>query len=205
MKAFPSPPVVSAAISGFVVGVILTLLLTGALSHRGQATAARATLPPAQTVSLATFRARATRIVLRQLGPYPDRRRSRLVSLRVTPLAQRLLSAQPGAQLQTYRSLSISFRLYDNPLGRAWRLRSAKSDVFFLLKALYTSRLPIYNIRLVGTFPLKSGSTNRERPALTAYMNFADAQRVPWKRWGRDHESDLWNNLTSKHVDSWFA
>jgi hypothetical protein len=36
-------------------------------------------------------------------------------------------------------------------------------------------------------------------------MNHPTAERIPWKRWGRDHESQLWAMLDYKVVDRRFS
>lgn len=145
------------------------------------------------------------RIVDRQLGPSTVQRQSRLEKLR-------LLHVRPVEALSTqlrglskYRSVFIRFRLNDNPLGPAWRLRTAKSDVFALLKALYTSGLPIYDTLLVGTFPLTAGKVTRETQAMTAYETYDAARLIPWKRWGRENEALLWSELSNKTVDPRFG
>jgi hypothetical protein len=206
MKRTPDPRIVSWTLTGFVVGVILTLIGTGALSHGSSNANAVATLPPARPVAQSQLYSSVYRIVQRQLGTaYPNVKVHRLVELRLDPVNLALYSANPKSVPKNSRSVFIEFRLYDHPLGKAWRLRSAKADVFSLLKSLYTSRLPIYDVQLVGLFPLKSGKTVVDSRALEAFIDHPTAAKIPWKKWGRDNEERLWTLLDYRHLDPRFA
>ncbi len=132
-------------------------------------------------------------------------KQQRLVELRLDPVDLALDSRAQASLPSGSRSVFIEFRLYDHPLGRAWRLRSAKADVFSLLKALYTSRLPVYDVELVGLFPLRSGKTLVDSRALVAFIDHPTADRIPWKKWGRDNEGRLWSMLDYRHLDARFA
>jgi hypothetical protein len=206
VKKSPDPRIVSWALSGFVVGVLLTLLATGTVHHGSQAATAQATLPPAKRVGQAQLYQNVLRVVNHQLGQaYPNVKLHRLIQLRLDPVSAAL---DPGGRTDIpphARSIFVEFRLYDHPLGRAWRLRSAKADVFSLLKALYTSRLPVYDVELVGVFPLRSGRAVHDGRALVAFIDHPTADRIPWHRWGRDNEGRLWSLLDYKHLDSRFA
>lgn len=201
----PHPPVVAAALSGFVVGVIFTLLLTGALAHHGSASPP-ATLPSGQAISDAAMKGRLIRMVTRQLGPaYPDTRAHRLLSLQLSRVRlPDVAPPQPDSGYQ-FRSVDIVFRLNDHPLGAGWRLRAAKADVFEVLKALYTSKLPVYSVYMDGLFPRKMGKSMRDQPAVQVYIDYQTASRIPWKRWGRESENRLWTTLTLRYVAPWFA
>lgn len=206
MKFSPDPRVVSWTLTGFVVGVLLTLIATGTLNHASQAASPVATLPPAKSVGESQLYQNVRRVVVRQLGQaYPNVKLHRLIQLRLDPISSALdPEARSSVPLHS-RSVFIEFRLYDHPLGKSWRLRSAKADVFSLLKALYTSRLPIYDVELVGIFPLRNGRVVQESRALVAFMDHPTADRIPWRRWGRDNEARLWNLLDYKHLDARFA
>jgi hypothetical protein len=208
VKKSPDPRVVSWTLTGFVVGVLLTLVATGTLNHSSQAPPPPATLLPAKPVADALLYRNVQRIVIRQLGQaYPNVKLHRLIQLRLDP-------ASPSLDPETRstvpvpahaRSVFVEFRLYDHPLGKSWRLRSAKADVFSLLKALYTSRLPIYDVWLVGVFPLQNGKVVQDARALVAFIDHPTADRIPWRRWGRDNEARVWSLLDYKHLDSRFA
>ncbi|HEX6508875.1 MAG TPA: hypothetical protein VF221_14705 [Chloroflexota bacterium] len=142
---------------------------------------------------------------MRELGQYPNVKVPRLVQLRLDPVAPYIPEYQATRLPKKLRSVFIEFRLYDHPLGKSWRLRSAKADVFTLLKALYTSRLPVYGVELVGIFPLPSGNTRKDTRALVAFIDHPTAARIPWRRWGRDEETRVWSLLDFKHVDPRFA
>ncbi len=205
-RAFPIPPapVVGGALSGFVVGVLLTLLLTGALVPTHRATAnPQATLPPPTAgVGSRQLYLQVRRIVVAKLGPaLPDQHVTRLRSLQLLPVQD-----APGRFKHTqYRSVAIVFRLYNHPLGPVWRVRAAKADVFAVMKALYTSGLPVYNVDLQGQFPVKVGKVIRVAPVLRADMPYRVASRLPWKHWGRDVESRLWALLPQKWIDPRFG
>ena len=194
------------ALTGFVVGVLLTLVATGTVNHASTTQPIHATLPPARQVSGATLYGGVRKLVIRELGQaYPNVKLNRLIQLRLDPVSSAL---DPESRMQVpphSRSVFIEFRLYDHPLGRSWRLRSAKADVFSLLKALYTSTLPIYDVELVGIFPLRTGKAVQEARALVAFIDHPTANRIPWRRWGRDNEARLWALLDYKHLDSRFG
>lgn len=189
-----------------MVGVLLTLIATGTLNHSSQAATPPATLPPAKPVADAQLYQNVRRVVVRELGQaYPNVKLHRLIQLRLDPVSSAL---DPEARIRVpphSRSVFIEFRLYDHPLGKSWRLRSAKADVFSVLKALYTSRLPVYDVELVGVFPLRNGKVVQDSRAMVAFIDHPTADRIPWRRWGRDNEARLWALLDYKHLDSRFA
>lgn len=201
----PPPPVVSAALSGLVVGIILTLLVTGTMSPHSTVPPP-ATLPAGQSLSDTQMRARLDKIVSRQLGPgYPDARAARLVSLNLSRVRlPNVAVPQPGSGYE-FRSVDIVYRLNDHPLGPGWRLRAARADVFEVLKALYTSKLPVYSVYMQGLFPRKSGKSVGEQTAVEVYIDYHTAAAIPWKKWGRESENRLWNTLTLRYVAPWFA
>lgn len=206
MKKFPDPRIVSWALTGFVVGVLLTLVASGTINHSSQDPTVHATLPPAKPLGDAQLFQNVRRVVNRQLGQaYPNVKLHRLVQLRLDPVSAALDPEARNGISSHARSVFIEFRLYDHPLGKSWRLRSAKADVFSLLKALYTSRLPIYDVELVGVFPLREGKVMRDSRALVAFIDHPTANRIPWRRWGRDNESRLWALLDYKHLDARFT
>jgi hypothetical protein len=206
VKGFPSPPVLAGTLSGFVVGVFVTLIATGVISHTS------ASSPPAPTPTVApgipdpVFYQRAKNIAVRQLGPSASSpKEPRFVSLKLLPAVPIHSGIVPAEGLLQYRSIELVFRLYDHPLGRVWRLRAAKADVFAVMKALYTSPLPVYDVRMIGRFPLGAAGHKVEQTALQAYLEYGKANRIPWRLWTRKQEAQLWNTLTSKHVDPRFA
>jgi hypothetical protein len=206
VKKSPDPRKVSWALTGFVVGVLLTLVATGTLNHSSPAATAPATLPPTRPVGDAQLYQNVRRIVIRQLGQaYPNVKLHRLIQLRLDPVSSALDPEARSGVASHSRSVFIEFRLYDHPLGKSWRLRSAKADVFSVLKALYTSRLPIYDVELIGVFPLLNGKVLQDSRALVAFIDHPTADRIPWRRWGRDNEARLWTLLDSKHLDPRFA
>jgi hypothetical protein len=73
------------------------------------------------------------------------------------------------------------------------------------MKALYTSSLPIYDVRMVGRFPLPSGKKVVEQQALVAFIDHKRADSIPWRRWTRKQEGQLWSVLNYKRVDPRFA
>lgn len=200
----PPAPIVGSALSGFVVGILLTLLLTGVLA-RGSRVPARsaATLPtPSRPVELQMY-TQIKRLVLQKLGPSDtNQKTSRLISLHLLPVD--ISSGDTYADAR-YRTVAIVFRLYDHPLGPAWRVRAAKADVFAVMKALYSSGLPVYDTEMQGRFPLPSGKQYRAQTVLDAFMSYRVASRIPWKHWARDQEGELWNLLPYKYIDSRFS
>ncbi len=206
MKHFPQPPIVAATVSGFVVGVFVALIATGVVNHTTPAAQLPATLPPAKSVVASQLHSRVQAIVDHQLGPaFPLQRSPRLVHVSLVRIGSVLPPQSSGKVSSHYRSVYLTIRLNDHPLGRSWRLRAAQADVFQLLKALYTSRLPIYRVQITGIFPLRHGKTTAEQQVLVAVMNHPTAERIPWKRWGRDRESQLWAMLDYKVVDPRFS
>lgn len=206
MKFSPDPRIVAWALSGFVVGVLLTLVATGTVNHSTGTATPQATLPPPKPVGDALLYRSVRRVVIKQLGQaYPNVKQPRLIQLRLDPVISALDPVSPVTIPARFRSVFIEFRLYDHPLGKSWRLRSAKADVFSLLKALYTSNFPIYDVELVGVFPLRNGKVLQDTRALVAFIDHPTANRIPWKRWGRDNEARLWALLDYKHLDSRFA
>lgn len=139
-----------------------------------------------------------------RLGPaLPSQRSGRLINVSVSQNGPSLSNIGDEVGIR-YWSVFITFRLYDNPLGRAWRLRAAKADVFSVMKGLYTSRLAVYNVEMIGVFPIgRQGA--REVPVIKAYLSHAQAQSIPWKRWGREDEGLFWANLSYSWVDHQFA
>lgn len=192
------------AVSGFVVGVFVTLIANGLLHGSSTPTAIPPTPTPRQ-VGDVQLRLQLTKIVNRALGPNTDQKQARLLKLQLLRVRSIESISDPVRGYGRYRSVYVVFRLNDNPLGRVWRLRTAKSDVFQVMKALYTSGLPIYDALLVGRFPLQTAKGIKDSQAVVAYESHQDAVKVPWRRWGRDNEGRLWNQLSSKSVDSRFA
>jgi hypothetical protein len=205
----PAAPTVAAALSGFVVGVILTLVLTGTLAAGSHSAQPVATLPPATAVPDLQMYRKVYRLVGRVLGPggYPPQPRSRLDSVKLLPAVPDL--GPPTyigeEKLHRFRSVLITFRLNNHPLGPAWRLKAAEADVFGVMKTLYTSQLPVYDVQMVGDFPLKQGKSVKSQPAVIAYLDHFTAARIPWKRWGREDEGRLWTMLARHYVDPRFA
>lgn len=132
---------------------------------------------------------------------------------RILPNGVRLYPAVPdvgpfdgGDRLDKYRTVFISFRLLNHPLGPAWRLKEAKGDVFRVMRSLFSSTLPVYDVELQGFYPIanKKGAVALQ-PVLVAYLDHQTASRIPWKRWGREYEGRLWTMLTQQWVDARFA
>jgi hypothetical protein len=198
--------VLAGTISGFVVGVFVTLIATGVISH----TSASSPPPPTPTVAPGIpdplFYQRAKAIAVKQLGPSASTSTlPRFVALRLLPAVPNRSGVVPAEGLLQYKSIELTFRLYDHPLGKVWRLRAAKADIFAVMKALYTSTLPVYNVAMIGRFPLPRGKNTVEQTALQAFMEYGTANKIPWRLWSRRHEGELWNRLTRKRVDSRFA
>lgn len=200
----PPAPIVGASISGFVVGIILTLLLTGVMNRSNHAAVpASPTLPTPSQPREQLMYSQINRLVLSKLGPSDtNQKTSRLISLHLLPVD--IAGGDPYADAR-YRTVAIIFRLYDHPLGPAWRVRAAKADVFAVMKALYTSGLPVYDTEMQGRFPLPSGKQYRAQTVLEAFMSYQVASHIPWKHWARDQEGQLWNLLPYKYIDRRFS
>lgn len=204
MRALPSPPVIAGTLSGFIVGVFVTLIALGVLAHSDASTKVIVTAPPAANIPDPQMYQRVKSIAIRQLGPSASTSKlPRFVSLKLVP-APKAVPAPPEG-LPEFRTVILTFRLYDHPLGRPWRLRAAKADIFAVAKALYQTSLPVYDLHMIGTFPLNSGKTTREQTALDVLLPHDVAATIPWKRWSRKQEGALWNKLSYKHVDPRFA
>jgi hypothetical protein len=198
---------VSWALSGFVVGVFATLIATGVLFHpaNNSSTAPPPTPPTPRSVPTSALQTDVSKILMHQLGKYTLSRKPRLVKVRLVNVSTLQALIDPVVGVTRYRSVVVQFRLDDNPLGPSWRLRTAKADVFAMLKALYSSGLPVYDTLLIGLYPLTSGNSTVESQALIAYETHGDSAKIPWKQWGRDKEGTVWNNLSSHSVDPRFA
>jgi hypothetical protein len=201
---FPSPPIVSATLSGFVIGVLVTLMATGVINRSPADTGAppRATTPvPVKSVRDQLLETQLSHLATRMLGADPAGSNTRLRSVRLVPVSdldRELVS--PGPR-RSYHSIMLTFKLNDHPLGPTWRLREARADIFALLKAIYVSSLPVYNTELIGRF-----NTGHQKPydAVVAYMTYQTAAKIPWKRWGRTHEAQVWSMLDYHVVDHRF-
>ena len=209
VKQAGSAPVISAALSGLVVGIVVTLAVTGAMEHSAGLPKAlpRATaVPVVATPRIDIFQAVA-RIVVRQLGQaYPNPKQARLVHLSVLPLSMvESQSANPLPNHSEYRTVHIVFRLNDHPLGKAWRFKAAKADVFRVLKGIYVSNLPVYSVRMVGTFPMQTKTGIRDQPVLYAYISHFDAAHIAWRKLDRSNEGLLWRTLTATHINPNFG
>jgi len=203
-------PVVSAAVSGFVVGVLVTLAAVGVFTHATpSASTPPATLPPATPESKTSVKHSVTVLVSKVLGPsYPNPARKRLLGVHLIPADPDIpVRVEPriADQYHRYQSVVLDIRLNDHPLGPAWRARSARSDVFQVMKALYTGRLPIFNTEIVGMFPLRTGKKTALRQVLIAFLNHATAATLPWKRFKRTDESRFWSLLTYHYVNPRFG
>ena len=200
---------VSAAVSGFVVGVVVTLAALGVFAHSSSQGAPPATIPPATPRPRVAIKAAVENLATKVLGPsYPDPSKKRLLAVHLIAVDPDLplhVSTPATRLLQNYVSLVIEFRLNDHPLGPTWRARLARADVFQVMKALYTSRLPIYNVEMVGMYPLKSGKKTRVQQALVAYLSHTTAATLPWKRFKRTDEGKLWSLLTYRYVNPRFG
>ncbi len=198
---------ISATFSGFVLGVVVTLVVTGLFGSGSTPTTVRATLTPATPVGEALLKEKVKHVVVRQLGlGYPNGKVPRLVDLELYPAGPSYPVPDVSPErLSRYRTVYIKFRLVDHPLGRVWRLRAAKGDIFKVLHALYTNPLGVYNVDMVGIFPLKEGSGAKVENALIAIMDHSTAETVPWKRWGREDEGRLWSILSYHYLDPRFA
>lgn len=205
----PSAPVVAGALSGFVVGVFLTLLATGTVSHQSVGASPTATPPPPTILTDAQLVQHIDRIVARILGPLPsDPKRSRLLRpVQLSPIASNDVDPSQELRFSAYRSVLITFRLNDHPFGRAWRVRAAKADVFAVLRALYTSQLYIYDVQLDGKFPLDPKKPNELQTAVRAYISHQQATGIQWHRLGRSpaDEAALWQKLTIHWIDPRFG
>jgi hypothetical protein len=201
---YPSPPNVSWALSGFVVGVFATLLATGIFARSPHTSAAPPVVTP-RAVAPSILYTQINRLVTRQLGKYTDTRQARLVSLRLLTVRTLESLTDSSVPLAHYRSVYVRFRLNDNPLGASWRVRTAKADVFALLKTLYSSGLPVYDALLIGMYPLTTGHVTNETQAVVAYETHDDAVKIPWKQWGRENEGVVWNGLSYHSIDPRFG
>jgi hypothetical protein len=205
MNRFPSPPIVSAALSGFVIGVIVALAASGVLARPSAARQVQATPStpvPVKSVRDEAMESQLARLANRVLGPDPAGPKSRFLGVQVTNVSTLDLGLVPAGTQHHYRSVMLTFRLNDHPLGPTWRLREAKADVFALMKSLYMSGLPVYNAELIGKF---SKGSQHSYDAIIAYMTFQTAEKIPWKRWGRTHEGQLWSMLDYQSIDRRFA
>ncbi|MGH2444284.1 MAG: hypothetical protein ACRDFX_14100, partial [Chloroflexota bacterium] len=197
---------VSAGLSGFVVGVFVTLAASGVLARTSGHAAPVATPIVTRPVVQSVLWTRVHKIVTRELGPFTDAKQNRFVSLGLSHVHDyEVTGHQPAGDVAAYRSVSLVFRLNDHPLGKVWRVRAARADVFTVMKGLYVSGLPIYDIHMIGLFALPSNGKKRETEAVRVYESYAAANRIPWKRWGREHETALWNSLSFKYVDPRFG
>lgn len=205
MIRVPPAPIVSATLSGFVVGVVVTLIATGSILH----TSAQAPPTPAPTVtktqsvglSNAAMAARVRVIVTRELGPSPVKAQPRLISLSVSPAERNPFHAD---QILALRTVIIKFRLNNHPLGAAWRLKAAKADVFLVLRGLYTSTLPVGSVEMRGVFPLQS---SRPKKVLEVYIDTETAAKLNWRKMSRDevNEGRVWRALDYNWVDPRFG
>lgn len=198
-------PTIAGGLAGFVLGVAVTLAATGLFSSSSP-TPNTATLPPATAVPQAQLYTRVRRIVTRVLGnTYPSGKATRLLLLELEPAGPGIPPPSATDRVRPYSSVYVRFRLNDHPLGGTWRVRAAKSDVFQVLRALYTSQLAVYNVSLDGYFPIKRGGTSKLARVLSAKINYPRASVIPWKRWGRDQEARLWNSLPYHFVSVQFG
>jgi hypothetical protein len=187
--------------------VLVTLVVTSAFGSGSSPATVKATLTPATPFPEAQLKDRITRVVVRQLGlGYPNDKVPRLINVHLRPLApQNAAPNQTTDRLIHYHSVDITFHLVDHPLGRSWRLRAAQGDVFKVLRALYTNSLGVYDVKMVGVFPLQEGKTVKVANALIVRMGHKTAETIPWKRWGRESEGRLWSILTYRYLDPRFA
>jgi hypothetical protein len=202
----PPAPIISAALSGFVIGVVATLLATGSIAqNNGSASTTPVPTPlstPSRNLSDAAMAARLKVLVSRELGPSPLKSQPRLIHLSVSP-SPPINPLQPDVT-NGLRTVLIRFRLNDHPLGGAWRVRAAKGDVFLVLRGLYTSGLPVGNVEMVGVFPLKSATP---KMVLQVYMETDTAAKLQWRKMGRNeiNEGTVWKMLNYKWVDPRFG
>lgn len=204
----PPAPVVAAGLSGFVIGVFLTLLASGTILRGSQSVQRQpvATPPASTVVPSGTIQQRVTKIAARILGPMPaNPGQSRLTHVDILPVGPLDNQGNPNERFSPYRSVVLAFRLDNHPFGRPWRLKAAQVDVFTVMKALYTSQLPVYDIEMDGYFPLPGSRTTKPQRALEVLLTYKTASTIPWKRWGRGNESRLWNLLTYRWVSPRFA
>jgi hypothetical protein len=200
VSRLPSPPTVASTLSGFVIGVLVTLVASGIIGHASSNKSVQSTPVPVRSVRDELLEAKLNHLATKVLGPaYPTGPKSRFLSVKVSTLGIGLV---PPDVARTYRSCVITFRLNDHPLGPSWRLREAKADVFALLKSIYISGLPVYDMELVGRFHT---GTQAPYTAIVAYMSYQSAGRIPWKRWGRTHEGQVWNLLDYRSIAKKFA
>jgi hypothetical protein len=201
----PPPPIVAAALSGFVVGAVVTLVLTGVMTRHIGSASPTVTIPQSTSVADPQMFLRIRRIVDRVLGPQPGTKLSRRMSIELLPATCLPDRKQCPSGLPAYQSVVIKFRLLNHPLGPQWRLRTAKGDIFATMKALYTSQLPIFNVEMDGYFPLNNGHTTALSRVMTAYITYPRADQIPWKHWQRDKEGELWKRLTYVQVNPRFG
>ncbi|MGH2448082.1 MAG: hypothetical protein ACRDFS_05700 [Chloroflexota bacterium] len=191
-----------------MTGAIVALLAAGVFA-RGPAQAAlkpNATLPPVTPTAVDQMYTRVKSMVVKDLGPsYPNPRLARLLSLTLVPVAPPVLRRIGPSPIDRLRTVVIVFRLNDHPLGKAWRLRTAKADVFVVMKSLYASQLPIYNVEMIGEYPMPRNHVRKLRRVLTAFLDHTTASQIPWKHWRRTDESTLWSMLTYSSVNKAFA
>jgi hypothetical protein len=200
----PSPPIVTSAVTGFVAGVLVTLAATGVVAHSGNSSAA-SPLPTTRPVRSSTLHDRLWRMATHALGPYTSEKQKRLISVSLLNVHSLEAVADPLSDLGGFKSATIYFRLNDHPLGKPWRLRAAKADVFAVMKSIYTSDLPVYDTELIGVFPLPTKKGKIVSRAVIAYETHDAAGKIPWKNWGRENESVLWNRLPYHWVDPRFG
>ncbi|HEX8919679.1 MAG TPA: hypothetical protein VF898_14340 [Chloroflexota bacterium] len=206
MKRRVSPPVVASALSGFVVGVFFTLIATGLIVPANSSSGTGQPLPPVRNLAESQAYQRVHKLVVRRLGPaYPDPKQNRLLYLYVTPAEQPSTLSLTTVKNAHYRSVYITYRVNEHPLGKSWRLRAAKADAFSVMQALYTANLGIYNVWMFGKFPEPHNGKIQDATVLIAYMDHRVATTIPWRSWGREDEERLWNRLPTKWLYPPFA
>src|SRR5581483_5724864 len=188
-ERFSHRAMLGAVVSGFTIGVIITLAAYPLLTnHSKKSGNGQSPLPTPVVMSAAQVRTN-----IRDLSDQ---------ALVLSPLGKhRLLSVSLVADVDQSQYLQgprmydarIRFTLNPNPVSSHIQVGSAESDCFLLLKNLYSHDLPLQNIELIGTFPHEG----RLATGLRAGSGlFVESKFAPWKSLSRTETKAVWTNLS---------
>ncbi|HZT95473.1 MAG TPA: hypothetical protein VFB34_01425 [Chloroflexota bacterium] len=191
------------ALTGFLIGVIVTVAFAPALGigHTNASTHGTPTPIPQATTAPVTETELAARIrsYANQALVYSSvSGLSRLQSVNVRPAG---FPTRVATQPVLFNAI-ITFSLNPNPF-RNYQVRSARADVFLVLQKLYSHNLPLNVVALHGTFHLPGQKS--ATIMLRAVSNPIIQTQFNWSKLARGSEKKVWRALPVHFIDSRFA
>ncbi|MGH2444176.1 MAG: hypothetical protein ACRDFX_13555, partial [Chloroflexota bacterium] len=112
-------------------------------------------------------------------------------------------SIVPDPSNGSLRRIGITWSI-NNDVGAGTIGNGAAIDVYAMLRNLYSSHLSVGSVRLIGTYPMRSGSRRHEATVMRLGMNHKTATVIAGNGWSTLDASAVWPLVNRYYVSSDF-